>query len=441
MKLKIRLLLVLSLAIQLGYAQGNIIELPLKQQIGYGSFRMALKGISPFPENKDNPWVNTYPKITKFPQGLTDIKQGSIDTNIYQAVYQDYLLGNITKEWYAELQQSWGWTPDTLNLSKEPLKTKIAFVSGKDKDGNLKLVIDANNNLDLSDDDLLSPLDMTPANEEKKYSLTQLPAVDVSIETLVHGKITPVTVPLRVMYNSEMNIFLGNFAQYATTEYKGRQIAVLSSAFTDLSYHKLELAFVDRELKAGERIGEESLYRKNEYIEIQDAIYQIVGVNTNKNTLILRKASQPKDELESTQIGYKAKSFEGKEFKSQEVISSESLKGKYVLLDFWAIWCGPCLKEMPHLKELYGKVDKSKFEIIGIVGDSPANQLAPLMDKYAITWPQILSDTANEIKEKFGVNSYPTTFLLDKQGVIVAKNLRGKELEEMVLKLIGEDAL
>ncbi|MFV0587833.1 TlpA family protein disulfide reductase [Bacteroides reticulotermitis] len=435
MKLKTTLLIILSLTFRLGYAQENIIELPLTPEIGYGPFRMALKGVSANNEDKENPWLDTYLKISKLPQGLAEIKQGSIDAYMYQSVYQDYLQGNITKEWYEQLQKSWGWIPDTLQLSKTPLKTKVAFAYGKDKDGNLKLVIDANNNLDLSDDALLTPLEMTAENNGKKELLAQTHGVKVSLETFANGQIVPVTVPLFMMYNDQYRTFLCNFSQYATTEYEGRRIAVVSNTFTELSYQRLELAFVDCELKAGEKIGDNNIYRKNEYIEIRNQIYQIAGVNTNKNTLVLRKIEQPKEQLQSTQVGYKAHSFQGNNFKSQDLITSESLKGKYVLLDFWAIWCGPCLQEMPHLKELYDKVDRSKIEFIGIVGDSQPAQLTQMMDKYAITWPQILSDDANGIKEKFGIKSYPTTFLLDEQGVIIAKNMWGEELEKMLLNL------
>lgn len=114
----------------------------------------------------------------------------------------------------------------------------------------------------------------------------------------------------------------------------------------------------------------------------------------------------------------------------------ESLKGKYVLLDFWAVWCGPCIDEIPNLKKLYAAADKSQFEIIGIVGDSPSQSLEELIDKQGINWPQILSDETNEITKKYGINGYPTTFLLDKEGTIIAKNLRGTELEEKILSLI-----
>ena len=73
--------------------------------------------------------------------------------------------------------------------------------------------------------------------------------------------------------------------------------------------------------------------------------FVITGVNTNKSTFVLEKI----DSL-STQIGYKSYPFQGEEFTTKIPVSSESLRGKYVLLDFWATWCKPCIQEFPFLK-------------------------------------------------------------------------------------------
>jgi len=424
-------LIILLSAILFSCSQDKIVELPLTVHNGYGPFGTALGGMSPNSERENNPWENTYLKISKFPEGLTDMKSGHIETNIFQAVYQNYLLDNITKEFYEQFQNSWNWTPDILNLSKNPVKTKIAFVYGKDSEGIIKFAVDANNNLDLSDDTLFTPHEII---WDAVDSLAQVYAVDVSFERFVHNKIVSVSAPLLITYHKQDNMYLNNFSQYATTIYKGEQIAVESSDFRDFSYSDLRVALTN-DLKNGEKVKEEDTYRKNEYIEIKDEIYKILGVNTNKNTLVLEKINLPKSQIFSSQVGYKSFPFQGEEFTTDSAISLEDFKGKYILLDFWAEWCGPCIQEFPALKELYAKTDRTKFEIIGIVGSSAPDRLRERIDQHSLTWHQILSD---EIVKMYGVNAYPTTFILDTEGTIIAKNLRGEKLEEKILSLVNE---
>ena len=424
MKLKKIALVVFLSANLFSCSQERIIELPLTTHNGYGPFYGGFVFLSPASGNE----YDTY----TFPKGLTEIKYGYIETNFFQSFYQDYQSGNITKNRYEEIEKQWRLKPDTSNFSKTPIKTKIAFVYGIDADGIFKMVVDANNNLDFSDDPLFSPYEMTSSINSD--SLAPIYAINVSFETYRYNKITPLSVPILIGWRSEYNSFLCNFSQYLTTKFNGVQIAVSSNNFTDLSYIDIGVAFCNN-LRNGEKVKQEDTYRRNEYIEIKDNIYKILGVNTNKNTLVLEKTDLSKMQIFSTQIGYKSHLFQEEEFTTGAIISLEGLKGKYVLLDFWAEWCGPCIQEFPALKELYAKTDREKFEIIGIVGRSLPDRLKERIEQHAIIWPQIFSD---EIVDMYGIPRFPTTFLLDTEGTIIAKDLRGKELEEIILSLMNE---
>ena len=403
-----------------GCSQSNIVELPLtihNAPSPMDTWSIALYAVS---ENENDTWKNTYPEITKFPEGLTDIKYGFIETNLYQAVYQDYLSGNITSEMYEE------WKHDTLTLSKTPVKTKIAFVWGNDTDGLLKIAVDANGNLDLSDDRLFEALEGTVLfSSTNKDSLIRANAFDLSFEAFVYDQIAPASVPLFIYYNSHVNMFFSMFCQYATVQYKGEQL-VVAQFKRDLSYKSIQVAFY-----TGERIEEQDTYRNNEYIEIKGEIFRIIGVNTNRQTLMLEKTK-----MRTAQVGQQASAFEAADFTTKETVSLERLKGKYVLLDFWMTSCGPCIQEFPNLKELYTKTDREKFEIIGIAAHSTSTNVKRTIDLHEVTWSQILSDETNRLIEKYGISGYPSTFLIDPQGVIIAKDLRGKELEEKILNLI-----
>ena len=115
-----------------------------------------------------------------------------------------------------------------------------------------------------------------------------------------------------------------------------------------------------------------------------------------------------------------------------------SLKGKVVLIDFWASWCGPCRKENPHVVAMYGKYKDKGFEIYSVSLDKDRESWLKAIAKDNLTWPNHVSDLKywkSEGAAAYGVTAIPFTVLVDKKGKIVAKKLRGEELENKVKEL------
>ncbi len=416
--------------------QAETIELPLTKKIGYGPFpSSSVSGMTPYSTDEGNPWFITYLKITGAPANWTETKFGDIDLNIYQTVYQSYLAGNISENRFEILKKSWSWEPDTLNLSKVPLQCKVAFAFGKDSTGEVKMIIDSNNNLDLSDDKPFKPIVINYTQKTNIDSIKMSHSFNISYEHFVDKKIVKENTPVFITYISKFDMFMCNFPQYKTTEFEGVQIAVCADNFCNVTYDNPMIAIVSDNLKNGEKIDQENIFSKNQNIEIKGEVYKNVGVNKYKNTLLLERLNLPKNQQYSTQIGYKPFPFEGIDFKTNAPIVLADLKGKYVYLDFWAYFCKPCLEEIPNVTELYSKIDTSKIIFIGIVCETPSTSLNKLVTEYSINWPQILSTDTNNIKDKYNIRGYPTTLLLDTEGVIIARDLRGKELEDKVISL------
>jgi len=434
MRAKILLLLSIHLCFFTGCEKDNILKLPITYQNGFGPFESSGGGsISLYNDDKNNPWRKTYLKVSGVPQNWTDAKVGDINIDIYQYVYQNYHLGDISKEWYEELKKRWNWEPDTLNLSKEPIKCRAAFAIGNDSTGNTMVVVDANNNYDFSDDEPFEPIQYDSVLDWG--SLVNNDAIDVTFERLLNNKKIQFKVPLLISsVNMDQYYLLCNFAQYGTAKLENHLISIHSTKFRDLAYNNVGIK--SNQSLNGEKIDFQEVTFNNEYLEIGNDFYKNLGVNRNKDILLLEKTDLPKNQIRSTQIGFKAIDFSGSQFKKQNTISLDSLEGKYVLLDFWGTWCGPCIQEIPNLKTLYDNTDKSKFEIISIVVNSPIKDLEQMMNKYGITWPQIISDDSNKIKERYGIIKYPSTFLISPEGTILAKDLRGKELETKIESLI-----
>jgi peroxiredoxin len=138
----------------------------------------------------------------------------------------------------------------------------------------------------------------------------------------------------------------------------------------------------------------------------------------------------------STGIGSEAPDFtlltkDGKEVKLS------SFRGKFVLIDFWASWCQPCRRENPNSVKVYNQYNSKGFEILGVSLDKDRDAWIKAVKDDGLAWAQVI-DTDGNVANKYNVNSIPSTFLLDKDGKIVAKNLRGDALNKQMEKLLSK---
>ncbi len=165
----------------------------------------------------------------------------------------------------------------------------------------------------------------------------------------------------------------------------------------------------------------------------------IYGFTVNENSSKARKMAEMPVKI-GTNIGDEAPEIDmaGVDGKN---IKLSSLRGKLVLIDFWASWCGPCRRENPNVVGAYDKYNKAKFktakgfDIFSVSLDQNKDAWTAAIQKDGLTWKNHVSDLKgwqNGAAAVYGVGSIPMSFLVDEKGIIVAKNLRGLELHKQL---------
>ncbi|TGV03097.1 TlpA family protein disulfide reductase, partial [Flavivirga rizhaonensis] len=136
----------------------------------------------------------------------------------------------------------------------------------------------------------------------------------------------------------------------------------------------------------------------------------------------------------STVKDFSSKNLKGKEFKLSNVLK----ENKYVLVEFWASWCGPCRAEIPHMKKAYEHYNKKGFEIVSFSLDHERERWGGASEEEALPWVNVgdLKAYKSPVVKMYGVQGIPRNFLVDRSGTILAKDLRQEKLDEKLKELL-----
>ncbi len=173
-----------------------------------------------------------------------------------------------------------------------------------------------------------------------------------------------------------------------------------------------------------------------------DEIEELLNVLDAKLAInpIIGELQEKVKTLKITAIGQPAPDFELNNVDGNPVKLSDKIGTKLLLLDFWAAWCNPCREENPNIVAVYNKYKDKGFDVFGVSLDKDREAWLQAISDDNLTWTHVsqLEGWTCEAVDKYAISSIPANFLLDENGIIVAKNLRGEDLENKVKELLGE---
>lgn len=393
--------------------------------------------------NTSNTNFNSAIKFKGFP-AIEEYIVKTFDFQPEQGLYEQYrrLNGEMSLK---DLEQGLKFyslnLSDTVKLSRIPIKHFISFLIGKNKDGQLIIIGDENNNHDFSDDkQFISKADYSELNTSQaglncfgnfKYQYS------------LNGKILNKSMYLR--YSSNKSII--NY--YDSLEKKFYLVVYpheTKEGSLKLNGTKYRIQIFNQQPsyvifnKENSKIFISSVisnvnkhpYMLGDTIYLGNKRFLIKSVSKFGDSLHLIKLANSNKLSYGIDSGKYAFNIKAKDIKTDSIISTENFNGKLILLDFWGTWCHPCIQSIPKLKLMHENFGDTNLEILSIAYDHSFNDVKSFIEKNDISWINFFDPiNSSTICRKFKVDTFPTFILIDKNGRIL-KRVTGEDSLEII---------
>jgi thiol-disulfide isomerase/thioredoxin len=181
-------------------------------------------------------------------------------------------------------------------------------------------------------------------------------------------------------------------------------------------------------------------YQLNEPFNVRGRVWEVASLSPDGTRVTLRRSQADVPIKPYLNVGCQAIDFSGQGLDGKSIdLRAEAAKSRYVLVDFWASWCGPCRSEFPTLRRMYARYKDHGLTVIGVNLDSELNKATDAARQAALTYPHVFDGRGwtSAVAMLYRVHGIPQVYLLDNQLKIIGKNLRGKELEKRLEELLG----
>lgn len=315
------------------------------------------------------------------------------------------------------------------SLKLPSLGINIPVLIGKTVSNIPVIVIDENVNYDLSDDSVIYFRDTINSTNKGNYGTFKNTVV------FNHVKV-PIQFDYSIVKPSKLKVNFGdsleNKIHFMVRPVEYRKTTILSHELILYSKHLFDFSrkssFIvarptaDSLTRTKINSLKDNMYYDGDVVLIGKENFVFESVSKLGDTLYLKKITTDKIPI-GNKVGFRSPDFQGKDLVAQKIIDSKENRGKYLLLDFWGTWCGPCIQLIGETRKLYEGFDKQKIFMVGVCYDDDEKKVMDFIGEKNINWPQIFNARKKaEICKLFDVESYPTFILIDPDGKIVFRD-------------------